>query len=295
MTDIKFKVGQEYENRKGVYEVLGVDKDAMSIRWESGEEVTTTEGLQSRIIECMYRELACLKTKKSGKSKQPVALKYAIKFEGIQKGDFSEDITSATWRHYNSLGGAVAVRLKSDKIDIVSWPSFGLSAIYWADLNHRYCDADQLQAKFFARLDTKCLCFGLDIEPSDREKDAKDEKNAFIAWLADPENDAWLSNVMAKHNLSICDVKPEGPLGWTITSAEEKWHLSNGEDQDKEIESLANFLDELTDSPRLELQIAKTVKKEDVMTRGAEIADDIAGLFEVLLPLYEATSAVMYR
>lgn len=290
MTDIKFKIGQEYENRKGVYEVLRVDKDAMSIRWENGEEVTTTEDLQGRIIESMYRELACIKTKKGGKSRQPSPLKYVINFEGMKEGDFSEDITGATWRHYNSLGGAVAVRLKSDKFDIVSWPGFGLSLIYWADLNHRYCNACQPQARFFARLDASCFYFGLEIEPSSPEQDATDERNAFIAWLVDPENDSWLSSVVAEHDLSICDAKKEASPSWTVTLAGEKL-LLNGEDQEKEVESLANFLDGMMHSSGRDLQIVKTVKKEDVMKRGTEIADDIVGLFQVLMPVYEATSA----
>jgi hypothetical protein len=290
MRDIIFKIGQEYENRKGVYEVLDLNDDTMCIRWESGEEVTTPKDLQSRIIESIYQELTCIKGEKTGKSKQPGILKNAIKFEGLKEGNFSQDITHATWRHYDRLGGAVAVRFQSDKFDMVPWPSFGLSAIYWADPNHKYCDAHRLQAKFFARLDTKCFSFGLMIDLSNPEADVADERNAFIAWLEDPENDSWFSNIVAKHNLSICDVNADGSLGWTLTSDGEKWLLFNGDDQKKEVESLANFLDDMPDNPRLYLQVAKTVKKEDAMARGAEIADDIVGLFEVLMPMYEAVS-----
>ena len=63
------------------------------------------------------------------------------------------------------------------------------------------------------------------------------------------------------------------------------------EGQEEEIDSLADFLDDLTDSTWVDLQIAKTVEKDEVVTRGVEIADDIAGLFGRLMPLYE-TSAV---
>ena len=258
MTDIKFKIGQEHENRKGVYEVLAIDRDAMCIRWESGEEVTTTAALQSRIIDCIHQELALIKAKKGGKCKQPQPSEYAIKFEGIKEDDFSEDVAGATWRHYDSLGGAVAVRLKSDKFDIASWPSYGLSAIHWADLNHRRHDDFQLQAKFFARLDEKCLYFGLDIERSNQEKDAKDDWNAFIAWLRDAENDSWLNKVVSEHDFSIYDMKKKGSFTGTIMSAGGKWRLFN-EGQEEEIESLADFLDDLTDSTLVDLQMAKTV------------------------------------
>jgi len=54
---IEFSVGQQYENRKGVYEVLEVGGDTMRIRWEDGEEADTTVTTQSHIIRRMQHEL----------------------------------------------------------------------------------------------------------------------------------------------------------------------------------------------------------------------------------------------
>ncbi len=56
MTHIEFEVGEKYENMKGIYEVLSIDRNTMRIRWESGEEITTTISLQSRIIMRMTQE-----------------------------------------------------------------------------------------------------------------------------------------------------------------------------------------------------------------------------------------------
>jgi len=207
----------------------------------------------------------------------------------LKEEDFSEDVAGATWRHYDSLGGTVAVRLNSDKFDIASWPRYGLSAIHWDDLNHRRHDDFRLQAKFFARLDENCLYFGLCIERSNQGKDAKDDWNAFIAWLRDAKNDSWLNKVVYEHDLSIYDIKEEGAFTGTIMSAGGKWRLFN-EGQEQEIESLADFLDDLTDSTWVDLQIAKIVEKDEVVTHGVEIADDIARLFEMLMPLYEASA-----
>jgi hypothetical protein len=50
MTHIEFEVGKKYENMKGIYEVLSIDRNTMRIRWDSGEEISTTVSLQSRII-----------------------------------------------------------------------------------------------------------------------------------------------------------------------------------------------------------------------------------------------------
>ena len=54
---VEFVIGQQYENRKGAYEVLEIQGDAMRIRWDNGEEVDTTATVQSHIINGMQREL----------------------------------------------------------------------------------------------------------------------------------------------------------------------------------------------------------------------------------------------
>ncbi|UCG80629.1 MAG: hypothetical protein JSV60_11900 [Desulfobacterales bacterium] len=289
MTDIVFKIGQEHENMKGAYKVLAVNRDTICICWESGEEVTTTAALQNRIIERMDRERALMRAKKSEKRKRPQPPELVRKFEGLKEDDFTEDIAGATWRYYDGLGGAVAVRLNSDRFDITSWPRYGLSEVHWADLSHRHHSDFRLQAKFFARLDENRLYVGLDIGRSNEEKDAKDDWNAFMAWLRDAENEFWLHKLVSEQDLSIYDIKGEGAFTGTIVSGGEKWRWSN-EDQEQEIESLAGFLDGLTDSAWVDLQIAKIVDKDEVVTRDVEIAYDIARLFEMLMPLYEASA-----
>ena len=56
MTELKFEIGEKYENMKGTYEVLSIDRNSMRIRWDTGEEITTTVNLQSRIVKRMRRE-----------------------------------------------------------------------------------------------------------------------------------------------------------------------------------------------------------------------------------------------
>ncbi len=53
---IEFEVGQQYQNRKGTYEVLAINGNEMHIIWKSGEEIVTTVGLQQRIIEAMQED-----------------------------------------------------------------------------------------------------------------------------------------------------------------------------------------------------------------------------------------------
>ncbi len=289
MTDIQFKVGQEHENMKGAYKVLTVKKDTICICWENGEQATTAAALQSRIIERMHQERARIRAKRGAKSKKAKKPVLAVsKFEGLKKDDFSKELAGAAWRHYDGLGGAVAVRLSPERLDIAPWPRYGLPEIEWADFNHRLDGDFRLQAKFFARLDESRLYFGFYVERSDQEKDTKKDWNAFITWLRDADNESWLNKVVSEHDLSIYDVKDEPAFTGAITSTGDKWRLSN-KGHKQEIESLADFLDSLTDSTWVDLQIAKIVVKKKVVTRGVEIADDIAGLFELLMPLYEAS------
>jgi hypothetical protein len=52
----KFEVGAKYENMKGVYQVVSIQKDSMVIRWNDGSEILTPVELQKRIIDRMAHE-----------------------------------------------------------------------------------------------------------------------------------------------------------------------------------------------------------------------------------------------
>ena len=95
---------------------------------------------------------------------------------------------------------------------------------------------------------------------------------------------------MSEQDLSIYD--NEEAFTGIITSVKGKWRLSGKGKKKQEIESLADFLDSLTDGTGVDLQIAKIVEKGKVVPRGVEIAEDIAKLFALLMPLYEASAVV---
>jgi hypothetical protein len=52
----KFEVGDMYENMKGDYQVISIQKDSMVIRWNDGSEIVTPMDLQKRIIDRMDYE-----------------------------------------------------------------------------------------------------------------------------------------------------------------------------------------------------------------------------------------------
>ncbi len=72
--EFKFEVGAMYENMKGSFEVISINRNAMVIRWDNGSELATTVELQKRILERMAYEKDVQdngkKQKKSVKSKR---------------------------------------------------------------------------------------------------------------------------------------------------------------------------------------------------------------------------------
>jgi hypothetical protein len=47
--EAEFIVDEQYENEKGTFKVLSIEKDAMLIRWANGDEVQTSIKFQGRI------------------------------------------------------------------------------------------------------------------------------------------------------------------------------------------------------------------------------------------------------
>lgn len=290
---IEFRVGDKYENVKGPYEVISVDGDSMVIRWENGEEVSTAIDLQQRILERLDLEKRLKEAAKQKKAVKPsksraASSRYGNKFSGFEEGDFKKNITATSWRSRSCLGGAVTGKLPSDKFSFNSWAVYRKPAIHWADISHRDRGNAWLQAKFFAEVDSEQLYYGLYLESPENSTDAQHDFAAFIAWLKDPKNEQWMCRVAAENDIAIYDLEEKRFKGM-IKAHGDKWriHLPNGHE---DIDSLYAFLDDLPDERGLDLNIARIEKKEIVLTKEAAISDDISGLFEALMPLYDAAT-----
>ncbi len=293
MKNFKFEVGKKYENMKGPYEVLSIEGDGMRICWDTGEETTTTKSFQRKVIERMQQERelqekARLKAKSATKRNADAASNRK-RFEGLKEKDFSRKISGTTWRRRHGLGGAVSVCLESDAHEIKSWPVSRKPIIHWADVQHHNLKGLSSQANFFAAIDETVLTFGFAVERSSRAKDAESDWNAFVAWLKDIENDAWLKKTAAEQNLSVFIHRNKAALSGTIMVEDGRWSLC-GKKGREELESLPNFLEGLPAGTRVNLKIAQRVQKKDAIARKGKIAKDIEQLFETLMPLYEASA-----
>lgn len=294
MNQIEFEVGGKYENMKGTYEVLSINDETMQIRWETGEEAETDIDFQRRIIERMEFEEQRLIEKKAKKAKK-AAGGGRVKFEGLKESDFSKKVSGTIWRRRSCLGGAVKVfsdsgRPDSDHLDIKSWSIARKPMIQWADVRHRNPDIFSYQGKFFVRLNEDKLYCGYCIERSKKAEKNLGDWDVFLAWLADNENEQHLRDIAFDRNLGIYQFNKDGDIAWKIHSSGDEWRLDK-KGQEKPLDSLADFLKKLSEgSRRIDLQIAKTMDKKEVVEKGINVADDISGIFESLFPIYKASA-----
>ena len=212
-------------------------------------------------------------------------MKQKIEFKGFEESDFKKNVSETNWRSRSCLGGAVTKRLHSDKFNFNSWAVSRMPAIHWADVRHRGRDDISLQAKFFAQVDENYLYYGFHVERSDNPTDIKNDWDTLISWLKDEKNEYWLNGIANEHNLGIYDLGEESFSG-IIKSFNEKWKRHT-----EEMLSLSNFLDKLSTNCSLDLKIATRANKDEVLIKDNQIADDISALFEILMPLYEASTA----
>jgi hypothetical protein len=69
--DFEFTVGDTYENEKGQFSVISMEKEDMVIRWKNGEEIETSIEFQGRIQERRQWEKALQQEKTAAANPAP--------------------------------------------------------------------------------------------------------------------------------------------------------------------------------------------------------------------------------
>ena len=284
MEEIRFEVGGKYENMKGVYEVIAIHKDSMDIRWESGEEISTPIDLQQRIIERMQHEKEIEEAKALQKAKKARASssKAGKQFSGLSDTDFGTAVSKTSWRGRGQLGGAVAQRFKSKQFKFNSWAVLRKPEVNWLDVKRQKQENLPVQAKFFARAEDERLCFGVHIPGA--QADEHSDWHQLLAWLAKPENDAWLKKQGTAHGIRLRDLGGKGFNG-VVENSDDQWTHS---ETDTEVASLSAFLTTAGQSGPLDLRIEKQVEKTAAVAKKKEIAGDIAAFFDAMMALFTA-------
>ncbi len=291
--EIKFKVGDKYENMKGIYEVVAIHKDSMDIRWEDGEVIETPIALQKRIIERMRFEKDLEEARKAQKAKKAKAKasKGGKQFLGLEESDFTNSVSKTTWRGRGQIGGAVATRIKSKHFKFNSWAVLRKPEVSWMDINRQKQDDVKLQATFYARVEETGLCYGIHIPSPDPEQTVAYDWQIFLSWLKKEENVNWLAKQCSSHSLRICDLTQKGFVG-TVEYKDGQWVHMGASQQEKIVESLQSFLDAASKSGAISLRIERKTEKSTVIEKKQDIALDIAALIESFMPLYVAVATL---
>jgi hypothetical protein len=292
MTDeIKFEVGEKYENMKGVFEVVAIRRDSMDIRWEDGEEISTPIDLQQRIIERMRfeKELEAAQKAQKAKKAKASASKGGKHFEGLEDNDFSNSVSKTTWRGRGQLGGAVALRLKAKQFKFNSWAVLRKPEVSWLDVVRQKQPDIKLQAKFYARVEDANLFFGVHIPAPDPSGTEESDWHALMAWLDKPENDSWLNKQCGSHDLCLRDLSNQGFTG-TLEAKDGQWVQKGLDDKETDVDSLSAFLLAAGKSGAVDLRIEKRLAKEAAIEKKQSIAGDMSTLFENLMPVYAAAA-----
>lgn len=290
-TEIEFKVDEQYENEKGVFTVVSIEKDQMVIRWEDGEETRTDIELQRRIAE--RRQWEEIKRLADVHTAQEARRKSASKspkrpFAGLAATDFKTSCHRTTWRSRDQLGGAVVAKIKTNRFDFNSWALGSQPEMHVQDIRHRDAAPPADQTRFFVRVDDQFIHYGLRVAPPDDAGDKSAGWPALCEWLQREENGQAVHAVAVQHRLTACNraypaacIKAAGDDGG--------WH-AEGEEQPSAEASLSTYFGDVTSSEPLEFELFATLAKDDALACGPEIADHIAQLFADLLPLYEAAT-----
>lgn len=290
MTDIPlhpFRPGERYENRKGLFEVISIEGDAMRIRWDTGEEVSTSVAFQAKILDNMEREITEAGSRKAGKTPRS----FGEFFRGLKAEDFAEDVTGTHWRSREQLGGAVT-KLLDVREPFNSWSIYGRPEVHWASISRYRLHHPTLQTKFFARVTGENICFGVYTERSHKTGDNQDDWLKFAQWIEQAKNATWLHDTLRR----IGGVITNPYSGWpgesfhgtiTPTDAGYSWARPGESKLDFSAGELGVVLGGISPNEWLDLFIGRTLPSDAAIAEGERIAAVIAEQFNTLMPIYQ--------
>jgi hypothetical protein len=287
---IVFEVDGQYENEKGPFTVVSMNRDEMVIRWESGEEIITSLELQTRIAERrrwekMKSEAEALAAEKSGKSGSG---NKKAEFDGFAFADFKASAARTTWRSRNQLGGAITKKIDTSRLALNSWAFGHKPEMHVQDVKHHGRAQPDYQARFFVRVDSQALHYGFRVaRPAGTDTEMTDWE-ACCDWLAQPENEHMVHTIAVENKLTVRNIT--GSSSEQLVASDNGWEPEKGGKRSSK-EALSAYLSGASESGPVDLELAATIDKSEAVAGGVEIAGSIARLFTRLMPLYKAAAA----
>ncbi len=102
-----FVVGGRYRNRHGAYQVLSIEGDRMTIRYDDGEVAEVTVEMQARIAANMQAERDARRAAPGvtvGSKGHRAPGQAGSLFRGLHEHDFQRGVAGTSWRRRSELG-----------------------------------------------------------------------------------------------------------------------------------------------------------------------------------------------
>lgn len=286
----RFRVGGKYENRKGPFEIILMDRNIMRIRWDSGEEADCEIAMQERVMRNMEREMA--EAARSPKRADKTPDWFGSMFRGLLESDFTGGVAGTSWRSREQLGGAVSRLLQASPM-LTSWGVSRRPEIHWA-LAERYdIDCPWIITKFFVKADESGFQYGLYFERSHNPQDRRDEWQKWLRWMENSTNANWFYAALQKTGSELFNpyshLSDAGGFDHRILPVKGGYRFADSSGEDIPITGLPQYFSTLPNNLNLSVVAGRKFETSAAIALGPGLAQELANHFNALLPAYLGT------
>jgi hypothetical protein len=308
-----FKVGKLYRNRVGEYEVKAIEGDQITIKYVGGATLTTNVGILARIWENVQfedqlardeerRQLAKEARQAARRRKARAKRELAKpKFGGFVESDFEAKKRGIAWASRKQLGAVLAYEL-SQRLpgDFGFWIVPRKSEVHIARKDRFDAGNRDNNAGFFVAVDDEGVKLGFYAgKPGGKIKAGWPWPALLGAFVDDDKTRRALRAAMKAHKLSMDVYAMDvafGQVGQILL--QDRGFLYQHETADQELtkrmnwQALVDYLQSVAPNKRCVLYLRKHLLVGDALGVGADRAAQILGLFQALMPVYDASVGV---
>ena len=306
-----FEVGKTYRNRNGEYIVQTIEGERMTIRYVSGGTLETSVSIQARIWENIHFEEQMVREEEKRRLAREARLearrrtarakkaKAQPKYDGFQTSDFEPKKRGIAWSGREQAGKTLAYELgQRTKADYGHWIVPRQSQVHVARKEGYDLDTRTTNAAFYVAVNEKGAAYGFRVgRPGGTEKAESPWSALLAAFGEDQKLRRALRAAMKANDLSL-DVYAEelsyGQVGQIVVQDRGfQWQHETAEQEmtrKMNWNELVEYLQTVSPEKRCDLCLCKRLTAEAALELGAGTTAEIAGIFEALLPVYDAST-----
>jgi hypothetical protein len=290
--------------------VLAIDGERMKIRYANGGTLETNVNVQARIWENIQFEEQAAREEERVRLAQEARMEVRRRtarakqakakpgFAGFQVGDFEPKKRGIAWASREELGKILAREMgERTKIGFGWWILPRQSEVHVARKEQYSQDAPEINAALFVAVDEESVAYGFRVGKPEGKEKAQWPWSIFVAALSDEDKVRRALRVaMKEHDLSLdvyaMDVS-FGQVGQILV--QDKGFLWQNETADQEVtrrmdwEEIVDYLQTVAADKRCDLYVRKCLSAVEAREAGGDLSNDIADVFEALLPVYDAS------